>query len=102
MVRSVTLFPLFSPVNRLPAKAGRFAILDILSFFALTSFRRHFVPSSLRSRYHDCWYMYQTRQQPTSDKELLMKDTLLISLILILVLFADNISRVLTNMILGG
>ena len=39
VVRSVTLFPLFSPVNRLPAKAGRFAILDILSFFALTSLR---------------------------------------------------------------
>lgn len=31
-----------------------------------------------------------------------MKDTLLISLVLILVLFADSISRVLTNMILGG
>ena len=45
MVRSVTLFPLFSPVNRLPAKAGRFAILDILSFFALTSFLRHSVPA---------------------------------------------------------
>ena len=39
VVRSVTLFPLFSPVNRLPAKAGRFAILDIHSFFALTSLR---------------------------------------------------------------
>ena len=45
VVRSVTLFPLFSPVNRLPAKAGRFAILDILSFFALTSFLRHSVPA---------------------------------------------------------